>query len=95
MNPRDALAVYRLTRLAVWDSFPPVANAREDLLDRFGPESSVSELLTCPWCISFWIAFSCLGAKRAFPRTWNVIGNALALSCVAGLLSNVERAMGN
>lgn len=89
----NALATYRLTRLMLWDSFPPVVAAREKLFLKFKPGSPMRELLACPWCISIWIAFGVLGLERIAPKLWKAAATALAMSAVAGMLSDVERAL--
>ncbi len=44
-------------------------------------------LVTCPHCSSIWLAFGVVLARRLFPRWWAGVGEALALSAVAGLVS--------
>ena len=67
-----ALASYRVTRLLIADDFPPVAKLRERLLLRFPFEGQIlngadgtarqssgtflGDLVTCPWCLGFWVA---------------------------------------
>ncbi len=44
-------------------------------------------LVTCPWCASVHCAALVVLARRLFPRWWAGVGEALALSAVAGLVS--------
>lgn len=58
------LAAYRITRLIVSDSeddedkkgFPPAVRARRWIVRRFGVESSWVDLISCPWCVGFWVS---------------------------------------
>jgi Protein of unknown function (DUF1360) len=85
----DALAVYRLARLLTRDSFPPIARARERVLERW-PESAWTELAVCPWCMSVWIAGPVIGARLLAPTPWSLLALLLAYSAVAGQLSERE-----
>lgn len=81
----DCLAVFRLTRLATIDTFPPVQNARFKILQRYDEKSWQAELGTCPWCLSIWIAFGVWILRRS--RVWRPFRFVLATSAVAGVLS--------
>ncbi len=57
------VASYRLTRLIVDDTFPPVAWVRERLTGESSTASRwswvpewVSALVSCSWCASVWVA---------------------------------------
>lgn len=50
------LAGYRLTRLTVADTFPPVAAAR-GWVEARGPEW-LGKLVTCSWCASGWVTLA-------------------------------------
>lgn len=52
------LAVYRLTRLWIYDDFPPVRAIRLGWINAVGPASDWAMLATCPWCCSPWIALA-------------------------------------
>jgi hypothetical protein len=80
-----ALAVYRLTRLVVADV----------LLD--GPRARLSArsdrwavFITCPWCVSVWLAAGWVLLLGLLPVVALVAGVILAWSAVAGLLSSME-----
>lgn len=81
----DSLAVFRLTRLAVTDTFPPIQRVRFRILQRYDERSWQAELGTCPWCMSIWIAFGVYVLRRT--RVWRPLRFVLATSAVAGVLS--------
>jgi hypothetical protein len=86
----DALAVYRLTRLATIDTFPAARSLR-DRLSRWSTESghpAVEELVHCPWCIGFWIASGVVAVRAGTPRAWSPLARALALSAAAGVIAH-------
>ncbi len=85
----DMLAVFRLTRLATTDTFPPVQRARWKMLQRWPEGDWRVELATCDWCLSFWLAVAVSFVRRN--RLWRqVLSPALAASAVAGLLSEAK-----
>jgi hypothetical protein len=89
----DALATYRLTRLLVSDGIAD--RPRQALLHRCAERghTKLVELIECPWCTGFWISVVAVGARRVAGRRWAPIGEALALSAVAGLLAAAVRAL--
>lgn len=46
------LSVYRVTRLLVKDTFPPIAVARARVAERWGDDSWQAYLSSCSWCAS-------------------------------------------
>ena len=81
----DALAVYRLVKLVKDDRITePI---RDGMDERLGPpeESSVSYLLNCPWCLSFWFGSALTLARLRWPRTTEALARSLALSATTGL----------
>lgn len=80
----DALAAARLTRLVVVDDFPPVKRARDWFLERVGEESTLGDLIGCPWCAGWWISAAVVAARWRFPRLWDPVARALATSLVVG-----------
>jgi hypothetical protein len=82
----DALATYRITRLLQEDSLPPLPKLRETVLDQYG-DRSATDLVTCPWCLSPWIAAAVWVARRRFPNGWSFLSEVLATSAVVGLLT--------
>lgn len=84
----DALAVYRLTRLVQEDSLPPIVAMKQRAYERIDDDHPANELLdNCPWCLSFWMAILVLILRRTAPSAWRLLSRALAMSAIAGLLS--------
>ena len=87
----DALAVARVTRLINEDRVPfgPVRDAILARASRdeggLGSSSRLAELITCPWCMSMWVAGGVLVVRRT--RAWRTLALVLAASEVAGLLA--------
>ena len=59
-----SLATYRLTRLVVHDTFPPIAWVRDRItgddpaVGRWrGVPNWVGALVSCTWCSSVWVSF--------------------------------------
>lgn len=52
------LATYRLATDLAWESGPSriYERVRGTIMQRFGPHSSVSEGISCPICLSLWLA---------------------------------------
>lgn len=89
----DAGAAARLTRLITRDTFPPVAHAREWVLDRVDPGKvrdtdgeppALAELLTCNWCAGWWVSAGVVIARAFAPRLWDPLARALAMSMIVG-----------
>lgn len=96
----DGLAIYRLTRLIVSDTFPPIRRVR-DRVTEWAVENErtvngrreihpLGELISCPWCSSVWVAVGVVAARRYAPRVWRPVATILAGSAVAGFLSEME-----
>lgn len=80
-----ALAAHRLTRLGLLDTMPFGA-LRERLVNR-KPDGRLAELLTCPWCLGWWVSLGVVAAASVLPRrVWQPLAVALAASSVAALL---------
>jgi hypothetical protein len=102
----DALATYRLTRLATADiiSEPvrlavvrstgaPVPDAdltAREIVDELDDPPKLATLVTCRWCAGLWIAGAVTVARMCFPRYWDPAARALALSASAVLLARLE-----
>ena len=80
----SALAAYRITRLVVLDSFPPVERARERLSAR---GESWDDMLHCPWCSGFWVSVLVGIAVQVAPDQWEPVAIVFALSAVVGIIS--------
>lgn len=86
----DALAAYRLTRLANVDTFPAAVMVR-DRVTRWARESghpAVDDLVHCPWCIGFWIAGGVVLTRAVAGRGWEPIARTLAISAASGVIAH-------
>lgn len=89
-----ALAVHRLTRLAVEDEVTSPLRQRirtwaeGDAQRQARP--AVAYLVTCPWCVSVYVAAAWAALTAAAPEVAAPVGAALAWSSAAGLLSTLE-----
>lgn len=82
----DALAVFRIVRFLQRDSL--IEQQREQLINRYG-HLKATELLTCPWCLSIWVAAGVVLARGAAPRLWGKIAAGLAFSAGAGVITGL------
>lgn len=82
-----ALAVARVTRLIVADYI--TAKPRQRLVLRWGVHSMRSYLITCPWCMSLWVAAVAAPVAFWFGDTawYQVPALGLALSQTVGILT--------
>jgi len=95
----DALAVYRLWRLAAEDTIldrPRAAliswawdRAHEDRAAVPGedPDPKIIELLQCPWCLGLWLSLAAAAASSRAPRAWRAVRYPLAVSAAVGFLA--------
>ncbi len=95
----DALAVYRLTRLVTEDEIsaplrrlaggyvarPFTANAKEM---QVAARPRVAAFITCPWCISIWVAAGVVALQALAPSPWSYAAAGLAFSAIAGLIAD-------
>jgi len=89
----DALATYRLTRLIVEDEITApirdrVRHAAMRSVDSPGVAAKVNTLLSCPWCVGWWVSCGVVVARRVAPRAWSPVAAALAFSAVTGILAS-------
>ena len=85
----DALACYRLARLITTDDI--LTKPRGYITKRWPVKPGrLSELVLCPWCISVHLGIVAYALTRYVPSVWVWVAVPLALSAVAGYLS--ERA---
>lgn len=99
-----ALAAFRLTRFFVYDSL--VGSNLEsgsrwgETLDRWAYtrdgkdrgwlRGKVADLLTCPWCLGFWLSLGCVAVWAEFPG-WRWVLVPWAVAGAQGILSTWER----
>lgn len=85
------LGVGRLTRVIVYDDFPPATWLRMQW-DRITNDGEWSKLFHCWWCMSFWVSLLCIGwfllidLHPFFQWSWWIFWGALALSYVATMV---------
>lgn len=85
------IGVGRLTRVIVYDDFPPAVwfRIKWDTITKDGPWS---KLVHCWWCASFWVALLCFGwwvAGMYVPWIgwgWWAFWGSLAISYVATMV---------
>lgn len=84
------LAVMRVTRLINADTI--LDTPRIYLLRKFGPESTLAYFISCPWCVSIWIAGITtpfiLNALTLPMWWWPLLG--LAASHLTGLAAQLD-----
>lgn len=88
----DALASYRLTRLIVEDKITDgirekVRHAAMRSVDSPGTAAKINTLLSCPWCVGWWVACGVVVARKVAPRIWEPVATALALSATTGIIA--------
>lgn len=82
------LATYRVTRLFTRDAV--LESFRSWYWNRFPPESTkLGYLLTCEWCLSFWVA-SLFFISVMISTVTVLAAVPFALSAIAGLLTAYE-----
>lgn len=83
----DALAVARITRLITKDKI--AEPLRDRWAARYVASDQMSYLITCPWCVSVYVALAVSAARAAVPG-WRYLARALASSQIAGLIANID-----
>lgn len=87
----DAAAAWRITHLIIEDSFPPVDRARQKAVTFFGPESSVTYLLGCPYCVGVWVAAGVAVFRAVAPRAWRQTARMLAIAAAVPFIEAADR----
>lgn len=101
------VGVFRASRLITKDSVTAVVRApftrykepaghgevNEDVIG-IGPRHAVGELISCPFCISVWLATVGMFGMLAFPRAARVVCSVLAVVAGADALQFVYSALG-
>lgn len=86
---REAVLGVIYTKRGVRATHPSVDSWQDyAFLDRQPPKTVT--LLSCPWCISVWLAVGVWAARRAAPALWDPLARVLAASYVAGVLAQHE-----
>lgn len=81
----NVLAAFRLTRLWISDSLPPLPRLRRYLLRRLGT-NPLAELVDCPWCAGWWISLGVV-LLASTGSWWSWVAVPLAVSALVGLLA--------
>jgi len=89
------LATFRVTRLIIEDTFPPIGVPRAKLLDFWDKHwgalgRSLAYLFTCPWCMSVWVGGGLVWATTRWvsvPMPFLVWAGTTAAT---GLLASLE-----
>jgi hypothetical protein len=81
----DALACYRLTRVLLLDTLPPLPRLRHAWRAWWGNRAP-RELAECPWCLSPYVGAGVLAAHMLAPHWWALAALVLAWSAVTGLV---------
>lgn len=84
----DAVAVARLTRLVQEDDVWPMPEVRAWWLTRVG-DSRLADLVSCPWCLSPYVAALVVALRIRFPLAWPWVARALVGSAVTGHLAQL------
>ena len=83
----DALATFRLTRLVVEDEI--AAPIREAVWKKYDvTDSKIGYLLTCPWCVSFWVGAGVVAAHQIAPDQWKPVARVFAMSALTGMIAS-------
>lgn len=77
----DALAVFRLTRLAGEDT---IFDRPREWAVMNGPDWA-RDLLTCPHCLSIYMGAGAVVMRTMAPRLWKPLSRVLALSALTSL----------
>lgn len=104
-----ALAVFRITRLLVYDKITQFLRDMflrsrvikdeqgniliERSLYRSGPLRTIHDLLGCPWCVGVWAALIVTFCYFVFPFTWYIM-LFLAIAGLGSFLQVVSNAVG-
>lgn len=94
-----ALGAFRLTRIIGWDTLAGLVRLRvwatgrrlEDdgrvtVTNPARPEW-IDQLLSCPWCLGWWVCLATAGSWWAWPTTTLAVALPLALSAAVGLIA--------
>ena len=81
-----ALAVYRASRLIIEDTV--LDKFRNKVWKKFKPaDGGIGYLLTCYWCVSFWISSLVILAYIIVPIPTTAVCAIFALSAAAGVIT--------
>lgn len=84
----SVVAIYRITALVIDDR---VFDRPRDWIHSklSGRWIDIPYLITCYWCLSFWVGLVCLPFMLFLPFIWGPLALVLTASAVSGILSTV------
>lgn len=84
------LTTYRISRLLAVDSFPPAQWFRDKVSAKFGEFHSLTYLVECMHCNSWWTALLVLGSAWLWREepVWVFITLGFSVSAVVGLIAD-------
>lgn len=83
------LAAARITRLVTTDSITMIGRAH--VLAKWGKDSWQFKLITCPWCIGFWISSAIIVSVGLWPtKVLLIVLGCFAASHIVGLLARLD-----
>lgn len=83
------LAAFRLQHFVTVDDVPGEW-IRGPVERRFGADSKMAELLTCPWCFGSWVTFAVFGVAAQFVSIPQPLVQAFAAAAVVGYAGSKE-----
>lgn len=82
------IAIYRITALIIDDRV--FDKPREFIFSRMkGTWIDIPYLITCYWCLSFWVGLVCVPVMIFLPFIWGPLALVLTASAVSGILGSV------
>lgn len=80
-----ALAAYRIARLVIEDTV--TERLREAVWSRYNSSHGIGYLITCYWCVGFWVASLLVLLFIIVPVPTMAASLVLALSALAGIIA--------
>lgn len=89
------LVTFRVTRLIIEDTFPPVGVPREAIMKYWDSHwgslgQTLRYLFSCPWCMSVWVGGGVVYVFTLFVSVPLPYAVWVASSAVTGLLAGIE-----
>jgi hypothetical protein len=85
----DVAATYRLVRLIQVDSITEPARDSVATWLLKHDHHKINELLSCPWCLSPYVALGVTIARALSPRIWSIAARVLAFSATTGVITEL------
>ncbi len=82
----------RLIAAAYMDDTPGESDAWWESRVRADDDApTLAAFLICPACVSVWIGFGVIAARKFVPRAWDPIARALTCASIGTFLSHLDR----